>query len=157
MDFVYPSDLSDYAPPTAPATGEEATGGEAVRKALARVPETHASSSSTGEDNFEPGSYQFADTGGSSSSGGGGGGTSLDVELQSLRKKYDAVVDYTVRLTVERDNIIAQLDSAQRELVKEKAKRKSTGADGANTGSESAPLLMKPEKKTGDKVTKWFQ
>lgn len=54
-----------------------------------------------------------------------------------------------MRLTVERDNIIAQLDIAQRELVKEKAKKKSTGT--TDGGSEAA-TVMKSEKKTGDKV-----
>jgi hypothetical protein len=142
VQFIYPSEISDLAAaPTAPATGEEVTGGEAVRKALARVPETQPFSSTT-EDNTVPASA-------TTSSGGGGGNSSADADLQALRKKYDAVVEYTVRLTVERDNIIAQLDIAQRELVKEKTKKKSTGmTDG---GSEAA-AMMKPEKKTGDKV-----
>ncbi len=45
-------------------------------------------------------------------------------ELQNLRKKYDSVVEYTVNLTTERDNIVAQLETAQRELAKEKSKKK---------------------------------
>jgi hypothetical protein len=49
-------------------------------------------------------------------------------ELQSLRKKYDAVVEYTVHLTGERDAIVSQLDSAQRELTKEKGKKRDTNS-----------------------------
>jgi hypothetical protein len=45
-------------------------------------------------------------------------------ELQNMRKKYDAVVEYTVHLTAERDAIVAQLENLQRELNKEKAKKK---------------------------------
>lgn len=45
-------------------------------------------------------------------------------ELQAMRKKYDAVVEYTVHLTSERDSIVAQLESLQRELNKERAKKK---------------------------------
>lgn len=49
-------------------------------------------------------------------------------ELQALRKKYDAVVEYTVHLTAERDAIVSQLDTSQRELAKEKnGKRKDSG------------------------------
>jgi hypothetical protein len=40
-------------------------------------------------------------------------------ELDSLKKKYDAVVDYTVHLTAERDTIVAQLEQTQRELSRE--------------------------------------
>lgn len=55
-----------------------------------------------------------------------GGNPDLVVaELQNLRKKYDAVVEYTVHLTAERDSIVAQLESAQRELNKEKSKKKA--------------------------------
>lgn len=35
-------------------------------------------------------------------------------ELQTLRKKYDAVVEYTVQLTAERDTIVSQLEDAKR-------------------------------------------
>jgi Skp family chaperone for outer membrane proteins len=53
---------------------------------------------------------------------------SIFSELQALRKKYDAVVEYTVHLTAERDAIVSQLESAQRELNREKTKKKSDGS-----------------------------
>lgn len=40
-------------------------------------------------------------------------------QLKTLKKKYDAVVDYTVRLTADRDELAAQLDQLQREAVKD--------------------------------------
>jgi hypothetical protein len=52
-------------------------------------------------------------------------------ELQTLRKKYDAVVEYTVHLTAERDAIVSQLDTANRELTKERSKKRSDSAGGA--------------------------
>lgn len=58
----------------------------------------------------------------------------LFTELQSLRKKYDAVVEYTVHLTAERDAIVQQLETSQRELLKEKSKKKS-GAEVAQTAA----------------------
>ena len=45
-------------------------------------------------------------------------------ELQNWRKKYDGVVEYTVQLTVERDALLQQLEAAQKELTKEKSKKK---------------------------------
>lgn len=45
-------------------------------------------------------------------------------ELQSLRKKYDAVVEYTVHLTAERDYHFTQLEEVRREFAKEKSRRK---------------------------------
>eukprot|EP01031_Cornospumella_fuschlensis_P027455 gene27455-33158_t len=51
-------------------------------------------------------------------------------ELQNMRKKYDAVVEYTVHLTAERDAIVAQLENLQRELNKEKGKKKLEGSLG---------------------------
>jgi len=53
---------------------------------------------------------------------------SIFSELQALRKKYDAVVEYTVHLTAERDAIVSQLESAQRELNREKTKKKTDGS-----------------------------
>jgi hypothetical protein len=50
-------------------------------------------------------------------------------ELQSLRKKYDAVVEYTVHLTAERDYHFSQLEEVRREYAREKSRRKS-GSDG---------------------------
>lgn len=67
-------------------------------------------------------------------------------ELQSLRKKYDAVVEYTVHLTAERDSIVAQLENSQRELLKEKAKKKNDNNQSPN-GNQ-----LKSDKKNTDKV-----
>jgi hypothetical protein len=66
-------------------------------------------------------------------------------ELQNLRKKYDAVVEYTVHLTAERDSIVTQLEDLQRELNKERSKRK----DGAGGGTRSDKI----EKKVVEKVS----
>lgn len=66
-------------------------------------------------------------------------------ELQNLRKKYDAVVEYTVHLTAERDSIVAQLEDLQRELNKERSKRK----EGKDTGTRSDKI----EKKIIEKVS----
>lgn len=73
-------------------------------------------------------------------------------ELQNLRKKYDAVVEYTVHLTAERDAIVSQLETSQRELVKEKSKKKpnTIAADGDNVINRSS------EKKSSDKVFNFY-
>lgn len=68
----------------------------------------------------------------------------LSQELQNMRKKYDDVVEYTVHLTSERDNLLQQLEVAQKELNKEKAKRK----DGSG---QSTKLGEKIDKKQLDK------
>jgi hypothetical protein len=66
-------------------------------------------------------------------------------ELQNLRKKYDAVVDYTVHLTAERDSIVNQLDAVQRELNKERSKK---GKE--NSGSSKSE---KNEKRVVERVS----
>jgi hypothetical protein len=66
-------------------------------------------------------------------------------ELQNLRKKYDGVVEYTVHITAERDNLLQQLEVAQKDLSKEKAKRK-------DTAGQSTKLGEKVDKKQVDKV-----
>lgn len=58
-------------------------------------------------------------------------------ELQSLRKKYDAVVEYTVHLTAERDYHFSQLEEVRREYAREKSRRKS-GNEGGGTKQRSA-------------------
>jgi vesicle-associated membrane protein-associated protein A len=58
-------------------------------------------------------------------------------ELTALRKKYDALVEYTVTLTTERDTIVNQLDTLQRELNKEKSRKKdSTSGSGKSERGE---------------------
>jgi hypothetical protein len=58
---------------------------------------------------------------------------SIFAELQSLRKKYDAVVEYTVHLTAERDYHFTQLEEMKKEIAKEKAKKRMQG-EGATAG-----------------------
>lgn len=41
-------------------------------------------------------------------------------DLQTLRKKFDAVVEYTVHLTADRDNVVAQLEKVKQELASRK-------------------------------------
>jgi len=76
---------------------------------------------------------------------------SIFSELQALRKKYDAVVEYTVHLTAERDAIVAQLESAQRELNREKTKKKTDGSPAAATGKDKGS-----DKKGTEKVSYAF-
>lgn len=58
-------------------------------------------------------------------------------ELQTLRKKYDAVVEYTVHLTAERDAIVSQLETANRELTKEKTKKRGDSIGSAGSGGKN--------------------
>jgi hypothetical protein len=81
------------------------------------------------------------DTAGSSRAAATGGAEevpgspeSIFTELQSLRKKYDAVVEYTVHLTAERDYHFSQLEELKREIAREKAKKKSMNTDGSSSG-----------------------
>ena len=57
-------------------------------------------------------------------------------ELLSLRKKYDAVVEYTVHLTAERDSVVAQLEEVHKELGRDRLKRR--GEDGSVDGGAGA-------------------
>jgi vesicle-associated membrane protein-associated protein A len=58
-------------------------------------------------------------------------------ELQGLRKKYDAVVEYTVHLTAERDAIVEQLDKANKELGRARKGDSDSGDRGGGNGSET--------------------
>lgn len=58
----------------------------------------------------------------------------ISMELQNLRKKYDAVVEYTVHLTAERDSIVSQLEAAQKELTNRDKQRKKV--DGTITAKK---------------------
>ena len=53
------------------------------------------------------------------------------MELKSLQQKYNAVVKFTADLTAERDLIFDQLESTQKELLKEKNKNKEAGTNGS--------------------------
>ena len=77
---------------------------------------------------------------------------SIFSELQALRKKYDAVVEYTVHLTAERDAIVSQLESAQRELNREKSKKKTDGSAAAAVSGRD----KSSDKKGADKVSRAF-
>lgn len=70
-------------------------------------------------------------------------------ELQGLRKKYDAVVEYTVHLTAERDAIVSQLEASQRELTKEKNRKKGDTAAAAGSGKNDKTV----DKKAVEKVS----
>jgi hypothetical protein len=52
----------------------------------------------------------------------------LLAELQSLRKKYDAVVEYTVHLTAERDYHFTQAEERRKEESRDKSKKKADAA-----------------------------
>jgi hypothetical protein len=52
----------------------------------------------------------------------------LLAELQSLRKKYDAVVEYTVHLTAERDYHFTQAEERRKEESRDKSKKKTDAA-----------------------------
>lgn len=62
-------------------------------------------------------------------------------ELQNLRKKYDAVVEYTVHLTSERDSIVNQLEVVQRELNKEKSKKRD-GSSGTGKNDKNEKRVV---------------
>ena len=62
--------------------------------------------------------------GGSASSLNGASNDTLLAELNSLKKKYDAVVEYTVHLTAERDTILSQLEEMQKSYNRDKQPKK---------------------------------
>lgn len=68
-------------------------------------------------------------------------------EYEQLKKKYDAVVEYTVHLTAERDAIVAQLEEAQRDLSREITKRRSAAAGEVGKALKADKLEKKPETK----------
>lgn len=59
-------------------------------------------------------------------------------ELQSLRTKYDAMVEYTVHLTAERDYHFSQLEEVRREYAREKSRRKTGNDSGGNMKQRTA-------------------
>lgn len=85
----------------------------------------------------------------SSAAAGGDSQESTRAELEGLKKKYDAVVEYTVHLTAERDTIVAQLEEAQRELSREIAAKKRLGNGAERDGLAGGKTGVKGEK--GDK------
>ena len=76
-------------------------------------------------------------------------------ELQNLRKKFDAVVEYTVHLTADRDNIVAQLTDTKKELTVLKSSSETTA------GGKAASRAYEADKRMGGladarKATKGF-
>ena len=65
-------------------------------------------------------------------------------ELLTLRKKYDAVVEYTVHLTAERDTIVSKLDELQREYSRELSRKKvDTPKGGSKGAADKAAIIQK--------------
>lgn len=116
VEFNIPDPSAAQGARHAPATPSMSENVEAVRSRLAQV-DTNGSSRATDE---MPGSPE-----------------AIFAELQSLRKKYDAVVEYTVHLTAERDYHFTQLEDLRREFSREKA-RKKAGGDAANSKSKES-------------------
>jgi hypothetical protein len=64
------------------------------------------------------------------------------MELQNLRKKYDSVVEYTVHLTAERDSIVGQLESAQKELTNRDKRKKIDGVAAVRKDKETDAVIQ---------------
>lgn len=54
-------------------------------------------------------------------------------ELQALKKRFDQIREYTVNLTVDRDNIVTKLEALQREMAAE------NGGPGARGAQKDMP------------------
>lgn len=150
VEFKLPERVSSLARSApAPVSGSEsAAAGSFVSASDSLRSRLHPSSSSSGTAGAGAPSTSGASSGvpaslltSNNTAGGGNGivGSSsqpelLFAELQSLRKKYDAVVEYTVHLSSERDGLVAQLEALQRELAKEKAKKKE--GNGSSKGGD---------------------
>jgi hypothetical protein len=73
-------------------------------------------------------------------------------ELQGLRKKYDAVVEYTVSLTQVKDDIVSQLEQTQRDLRRERASNETLMKGGVVKGAgRDSTKNVKVEKKNIEK------
>lgn len=159
VDFKYPA--------AGTATGAAAGGGGATTRAAASGGGNGSSNApipsvSENVENVRSrlGAAGGADDRGSSNSSSGSSSSNstfaasspeaMFTELQSIRKKYDAVVEYTVHLTAERDAIVAQLEVAQRELSKEKSKKKGSGGAAAADGATGQGAGKKGDK-SGDR------
>ena len=64
-------------------------------------------------------------------------------KYEGLKKKYEEVVAYTVQLTAERDTLMENCERSKRELAKEVARRRQSGAakeplERAGSGSSRA-------------------
>lgn len=130
VEFTYPDSPGPFSDPGSASTARRApsTVSENVENVRSRL------SAGAGENTTTtPGRTAASDEGIAHS--GSANPDAIFGELQGLRKKYDAVVEYTVHLTAERDAIVSQLEAAQRELTKEKNRKKGdTGAAVAGSG-----------------------
>lgn len=104
VEFLHPQDNADLDANEAPASIPQNV--ENIRNKIGKV-DTSAVSKTSLED--MPGTPD-----------------SIFAELQSLRKKYDAVVEYTVHLTAERDYHFSQLEELKREFAREKSRKAAT-------------------------------
>lgn len=128
VEFTYPDSPGPFSDPGSASTTRRApsTVSENVENVRSRLSAGAADNATT------PGRNTASDEG---ITHGGANPDAIFGELQGLRKKYDAVVEYTVHLTAERDAIVSQLEAAQRELTKEKNRKKGdSGATTAGSG-----------------------
>ena len=73
-------------------------------------------------------------------------------DIQELKVKYDAIVEYTVHLTAERDMIVTQLETLKKEYNAEMLKKKSLdGGNSSSNGSSSNTRQQKGLLEEGDK------
>ncbi len=144
VEFTYPDSPGPFSDPGSASTARRApsTVSENVENVRSRL------SAGAGENTTTtPGRTAASDEGIAHS--GSANPDAIFGELQGLRKKYDAVVEYTVHLTAERDAIVSQLETAQRELTKEKNRKKGdTGAAVAGSGKSDKAA----DKKVVEKV-----
>jgi len=80
--------------------------------------------------------------------------SALKNEYEALKKKYDAIVEYTVHLTAERDTIVAQLEETQRDLSRELTKKRTT--NNVDNLNKNIVKSDKTEKKIENKGFSFF-
>ena len=116
VDFDYPADLTQFANSSSGGGSSEPARSvsenvDLVRNRLARSTNADGTIGSPGMRGDETATMASPE--------------SLFAELQNLRKKYDAVVEYTVHLTAERDTIVQRLEETEKELTREQARRRA--------------------------------
>lgn len=120
--------VKSSATPTGATASERV---DALRDSLAQFSSDSLSSPARGSGGGIASTHDAADVPGSPKN--------LYSELQALKAKYEAVVEYTVHLTAERDMIVSQLEVMKREYSQEIAKKKSdtpkAGGKGDKGGS----------------------
>lgn len=123
VEFIYPDFEERTKAPVGTSAPEErgtlSQNVEIIRNRLARKEDAPGTSQAGGEEVPASPEAVFA-------------------ELLQLRKKYDAVVEYTVHLTAERDHIVAQLDDLQREYSREVNRKKPETPKGSGGKADKA-------------------